>query len=90
MKCLKLEESHIPTLFKWMRIIFILSLNMLFNVLHLAKKYFRDKYKYFNKKYNIRYVYLEKKISLSERFVYDLGHAVLSGFISFLICLIIQ
>ena len=89
-KCLKIEESYIPTLVKLMRIIFIFSLNMFFNVLHLEQKYFRAKYKYFNKKYNIRYVYLDKNISLSERFAYGLEHAILSGFISFLICLIIQ
>ena len=89
-KCLKLEESHIPTLVKFMRIIFVLSLNMFFNILHLEQKYFRKKYNYFNEKYNIRYVYLDQKISLSERFTYGLGHAVLSGFISFLICLVIQ
>ena len=89
-KRLKIEESHIPTLVKLMRIIFIFSLNMFFNVLHLEQKYYRAKYKYFNKKYNIRYAYLDKNISLSERFVYGLKHAILSGFISFLICLIIQ
>ena len=89
-KCLKLEESHIPTLVKIMRIIFIFTLNMFFNILHLEQKYFRKKYNYFNEKYNIRYVYLDQKIPLGEIFAYGLGHAALSGFISFLICLIIQ
>ena len=89
-KCLKIEESYIPTLVKLMRIVFIFSLNMFFNALHLNQKYFRDKYNHFNKKYNIRYAFLDKNISLSEQFRYGLGHAVLSGFISFLICLIIQ
>ena len=89
-KCLKLEESHIPTLVKLMRIIFILSLNMFFNLIHLEQKYFRKKYKHFDEKYNIRHALLTKKISLGERFSYGLSHAVLSGFISFLVCLIIQ
>ena len=89
-KCLKIEDSHIPTLVKLMRMVLIFSLNMFFNVLHLDQKYFRAKYKHFSQKYNIRYVYLDKKISLNERFSYGMAHAALSGFISFLICLIIQ
>ena len=89
-KCLKIEESHIPTLVKLMRIIFYFSLNMFFNLIHLEQKYFRKKYKHFDEKYNIRFALLKNKISLGERFTYGLSHAVLSGFISFLVCLIIQ
>ena len=63
---------------------------MFFNILHLDQKYFRRKFNHFNKKYNIRYIFLNEKISSNERFAYGLGHAALSGFISFLICIIIQ
>ena len=89
-KYFKIEESHIPTLVKLMRFIFILSLNMFFNILHLEQKYFRKKYTHFNEKYNIRNELLNDKISSNERFAYGLGHAPLSGFLSFLICLVIQ
>ena len=89
-KFFKIEESHIPTLVKLMRIIFYLFINMFFNILHLDQKYFRNKFNYFNKKYNIRFIFLNEKISSNEIFSYGLRHAALSGFISFVICLIIQ
>ena len=89
-KYLKIEESHIPTLVKVMRIIFILSLNIFFNILHLEQKYFRKKFEYFNGKYNLRYTFLEVKISSSELFYYGFSHAYAAALISFLICLIIQ
>ena len=89
-KALKIEESYIPTLVKLMRIVFIFALNFFFNILHLDQKYFVKKYEYFNKKYNLINSFLTEKITLSERFVYGLTHAVLAGFISFLICIIIQ
>ena len=89
-KCLKLEDSNIPTLVKIMRIIFMLSLNIFFNIFHLDQKYFRKKFEYFNNKYNIIYYPLEKNISSSEIFGYAMTHSILSGFISFIICLFIQ
>ena len=52
-KILKLEESHIPTLVKIMRMIFYLSLYIFFNLFHLEQKYFRKKFEFFNNKYNI-------------------------------------
>ena len=90
LKSLKIENSYIPTIVKLMRIVFILSLNIFFNILHLEQKYFRKKYEYFNKKYNIIYTILSKKISLSERYSFAFGNAILPGFISFFICFIIQ
>ena len=68
----------------------MLSLNLFFNVLHLEQKYFRKKYEYFNQKYNIRYEFLYKTISLNERFKYGFTNSFISGFISFVICIIIQ
>ena len=89
-KFLKIEESYIPTLVKIMRIIFILSLNIFFNILHLEQKYFRKKFVYFNDKYKLRYTFLEEKISSFELFSYGFNHAYVAAFISFLVCLIIQ
>ena len=90
LKCLKIIDPNIPTLVKIMKIIFFLSLNIFFNVFHLEQKYFRKKYEYFNNKYNIRYEFLNKKISLNERLSYAFKNAIISGLISFLISFIIQ
>ena len=89
-KFLKIEESYIPTLVKIMRIIFILSLNIFFNILHLQQKYFRKKFEYFNDKYKLRYTFLEEKISALELLFYGFSHVYVAAFISFLVCLIIQ
>ena len=89
-KCLKIENSYTPLVVKLMRIIFILSLNIFFNIFHLEQIYFREKYNYFNDKYNIRYNYSNKNISLNERFNYGFRNAIISGSISFVVCLIIQ
>ena len=89
-KCLKLEDNNIPTLVKIMRIIFILSLNIFFNIFHLEQKYFRKKFDHFNNKYNLINEKIEGNISTNEIFTYALIHAILSGFISFIVCLIIQ
>ena len=89
-KSLKLEENNIPTLVKIMRIISIFLLNIFFNIFHLTQKYFRKKFEHFNNKYNLLYKNNEIDISSNEIFGYAMGHAILSGFISFIICLIIQ
>ncbi len=89
-KFLKLEENNIPTLVKLMRIIFVLTLNIFFNIFHLDQKYFRKKFEHFNNKYNLITELNNDKISSSEIFTYALGNAVLAGFISFIVCLIIQ
>jgi len=89
-KCLKFEENNIPTLVKIMRIIFILCLNIFFNIFHLNQKYFRKKFEHFNIKYNITSIKLSKNISSNEIFSYAMTHAILSGFISFIISFVIQ
>ena len=73
-----------------MKNIFIISLNIFFNVLHLDQKYFKNKYIYFNNKYNIVHEYLDQNIPLNERLSYGFKNAYISGLISFLICFIIQ
>ena len=87
---LKTGESYIPLLIKTIRIMFYLLLNMLFNTFHLEQIYFRQKFHYFNEKYNIINVFPDKNISLSERFSYSFSHSISSGIISFIICFIIQ
>ena len=89
-KCLKITDTNIPILIKIMKIIFIISLNIFFNVLHLDQKYFKNKYIYFNNKYNIVHEYLDQNIPLNERLSYGFKNAYISGLISFLICFIIQ
>ena len=89
-KYLNVETSYIPIIVKLMKIIFILTLNIFFNLFHLEQKYFRKKYKYFNDRFNIRYNFLNKNISLNERFKYGFTNAIISGLISFIICFIIQ
>jgi len=89
-KCLKITDTNIPILVKLMKIIFIISLNIFFNVLHLDQKYFTNKYIFFNNKYNIVHEYLEQNIPLNERLSYGFKNAYISGLISFLICFVIQ
>ena len=89
-KTLKIENSYIPVLVKLMRIIFMICLNIFFNVFHLDQKYFRKKYEHFNQKYNLIYKPLNNNISLNERFKYGFECAIFSGFISFIICFIIE
>ena len=67
---LKIIDSNISTLVKLMKIMLLLTLNIFFNIFHLDQTYFRKKYEYFNNKYNIRYMFLNKKINLNERLSY--------------------
>ena len=83
-------NNKIPALVKLMKFIFVLTLNIFFNILHLDQNYFRKKYEYFNNKYNIRYVYLTKEISFNERLLYGFKNTIIPGVISFLIYFIIQ
>ena len=89
-KCLKIKNLYIPLNIKFMQFIFILSLNIFFNLFHLDQIYFRKKYNYFNDKYNIRYKFLDNKISLNERFSYGFSHSIFSGLVSFILCIIIE
>ena len=73
-----------------MLIILMICLNMFFNVFHLEQIYFRKKYEYFNKKYNIIFNIIDNKISFNERFKYAFNNTITSGIISCFICLILQ
>ena len=75
-------------LIKIIRIIFVLSLDLCFNIFFLNQKYFGNKYIYFNDKYNIRYS--SNKISLGEKFKYGLNNTIIVGLINSFICFFIQ
>ena len=85
-----LGEDYVPFTIKIIRFIFILSLNIFMNTLHLNHKYFYKKFEYFDKKYDIRNIQLEKNISNSEIFSYAFKNTFLMGFISFLFCYLVQ
>ena len=89
-KCIYLGEDYVPLTIKTIRFIFILSLNMFMNILHLNHKYFYHKFEYFDKKYDLRNIELETKISSSEIFSYAFKNTFLMGFISFIICFLVQ
>ena len=59
------------------------------NALHLNHKYFYGKFEYFDEKYDIKNVD-PGKISSTEVFIYAFKSTVLSGFVSFMFCYIIQ
>ena len=89
-KCIYLGEDYVPLTIKIIRFIFILSLNMFMNILHLNHKYFYRKFEYFDKKYDLKNIELQTKISSSEIFSYAFKNTFLMGFISFLICFLVQ
>ena len=60
------------------------------NILHLNHKYFYHKFEYFDKKYDLRNIELDTKISSGEIFSYAFKNAFLMGFISFIICFLVQ
>ena len=89
-KCIYLGEDYVPFTIKIIRLIFLLSLNIFMNVLHLNHNYFYDKFEYFDKKYDIRNKSLEKGISSSELFSYAFKNSILISFISFVFCYLVQ
>ena len=88
-KCLCLGDDYVPLSIKIIRFIFIITLNIFMNTLHLNHKYFYNKFKYFDKKYDLKNVDLEK-ISSTEIFVYAFLNSIISGFVSFIFCYLVQ
>ena len=88
-KMFKITESFIPSTIKTIRFIFMIALNFFINALLLSQKYFSNKFNYFDKKYNFRYIDLGD-IPTSERFSYSFGHTAINSLICFLICFVIQ
>ena len=89
-KMFKITESFVPSGIKLIRFIFILGLNFFVNGLFISQKYYSEKYKYFDNKYNLKFTDLEMDISTNERFSYAFKHTILFSVYSFIICYVIQ
>ena len=89
-KCIYLGEDYVPFNIKIIRFIFILSLTIFMNTLHLNHKYYYKKFEYFDKKYDLRNIELGKNISSSEIFSYAFKNSFVMGFISFIFCYLVQ
>jgi hypothetical protein len=89
-KMFKITESFVPSSIKLIRFIFILGLDFFSNCLFISQKYFSNKFKYFDKKYNLRFEDLGNDISINERFSYSFRHTILYSVYSFIICYVIQ
>ena len=89
-KMFKITESFVPSGIKLIRFIFIVELDFFSNCLFISQKYFSDKFKYFDKKYNLRFEDLGNDISINERFSYSFKHTILYSVYSFIICYVIQ
>ena len=84
-------ESFIPLQMKIIRFIFLLIINMFFNIILLEDDYFIKKYNYFNAKYDLENS-VDKNYSISNgsKINYAFKHGFKTAFISFILCLIIQ
>ena len=88
--CLGLPESYIPIFIKIIDLLFMFSLNLFFNALHLGQRYFQRKYIYFQNKYDIKLRSANFKVSGGEMFAFGMRKAVGYALISFILCLVIQ
>ena len=84
-------ESFIPFPMKIIRLIFMIIINMFFNIILIKDNYFIEKYNYFNAKYGIENSG-DKNIIISNGSIinYALKNTFSNAFISFILCLIIQ
>ena len=89
-KMFKIAESFVPSGIKVIRFLFIFGLNFFVNSLFISQKYFSEKFKYFDNKYNLRFNNLGMDISTNERFLYAFKHTILFSVYTFLICYVIQ
>ena len=80
--------SYTPLTIRIIKIIFLLMLNLFMNALILTQDYFKEKFYYFNRKYNIMNKYLENNISNREKVAYSMNHCFPRILVSFIICLI--
>ena len=89
-KSLDINKSFIPLSMKIIRFLFMLSFNMFMNSLFLTQNYFKKKFFYFNKKYNIQYNEDSKQISSNEKFAYAIRNTIGFSFAILFICILIQ
>ena len=89
-KAFEINKSFVPLSMKVIRFIFMLSFNMFMNSLFLTQNYFKKRFIYFNKKYNLQYNEEIKGITSVDKFGYALKNAAGFYIVNFIICLIIQ
>ena len=76
---------------KIIRFLLMLILNLFINSMTITQNYFKEKYKYFNKKYQIEESDTVKiKIDPIERLSYAMKHCFPEVIITFIICVIVQ
>ena len=90
-KYFQITESCIPLQIKLIRFLLMLILNIFINSMTITQNYFKNKYIYFNKKYQIEDSDDVKiKISAPERLSYAMTHCFPEVIITFIICMIVQ
>ena len=88
-----ITQSCIPVQMKLIRLLFMLILNIFINSMTITQNYFKDKYEFFNKKYQIEETdsdSIKIKIPALERLSYAMNHCFPEVFITFVICMIVQ
>ena len=88
-KPFQITSSYTPIQIKIIKFIFMIVLNMFINALILTQDYFKNKFHYFNNKYNILREELDE-ITSGEKFRYAFSHSFPRVLSSLVICLIIQ
>ena len=87
----KITKSCIPIQMKLIRFLLMLILNIFINSMTLTQNYFKEKYEYFDKKYQIvESDNVKLKIFPLERLSYAMKHCFPEVIITFIICVIIQ
>ena len=87
----KITKSCIPIQMKLIRFLLMLIINIFFNSMTLTQNYFKSKYEYFNKKYQIlESDNIKLKLNPLEILSYSMKHCFPEVIITFIICLIIQ
>ena len=87
----QITKSCIPMQMKLIRFLLMLILNIFINSMTITQNYFKDKYEYFNKKYQIEETDKMKiKIDPLERLSYAMKHSFPEVIITFIICMIVQ
>ena len=87
---LNITECYTPFQIKFIKLIFIILTNMFFNALTLSQNYFKNKFYFFNNKYNIIHIDFEKDISPGEKIRYAMNNSFPRIILIFIICLLIK
>ena len=85
------KESFIPKQMQIIRLIFLIILNLFTNSIFLSRNYLKEKYYYFNNKYNLAFgAEKDFEISTFDKIKYSLNNCIIKAFISFAICFAVQ